>query len=274
MLLAALVLAASSPGAVRADERADPASKTPSKTQASWSDDADGAVADEARAKHFFDLGKQAIASGRFAEARQNFEASLVRVPRVAAAFNLAIAYRGIGMPVETAETLARIERGIYGPVREDRRVEIRRLADEARRDIAYVDLRVTGAGASAVLVRVDSQDAGTIEPSSALVLAVNPGSRGIHLQCDGYRAIDKQVSPKPGEKLAIAFLLVPVPKVEPTHVAQRSSVFASPWFWLGAGVVVAGAAVTTVAVVSSSGTRDPVNDPTFGVTPTSSRFR
>ncbi len=241
--------------------------------QSPWSADSEGAIADEARAQRFFELGKQAIASGRFAEARQNFEASLVRVPRVAAAFNLAIAYRGIGMPVESYETLTRIERGIYGPVREDRRDQIRQLAKEAQHDIAYLDLRVTGGGASSVLVKIDGQDVGTLDPTGTLVVPLNPGSRSLRVSGEGLQPIDKQVNPKPGEKLTLSLLLVPVPADDRTRSVERSSVLQSPWFWLGAGVVVAGAAVTTAVVVSSSGTRDPVSDPTFGVTTTSVRF-
>jgi hypothetical protein len=221
----------------------------------------------EVHAERSFDLGKQAIVAGRFADARQHFEASLARVPRVAAAFNLAVAYRGLGMPVETLETLARIEQGIYGAVREERREQIQKLSEEARRDIAHLDVHVTGAASASV--QIDGRDVGVVERSAPLVVPANPGLHAIHVSAEGMRPIDESASVKAGERRVLTLSLTPAPRGGAPAPERRASVFRSGWFWLGAGVVVAAGTIATVYVATSPATRDPVSDPTFGVTPT-----
>lgn len=252
---------------------AEPSAKPPAGTQAPWGVESEGAVADEARAQASFELGKQAIVAGRFADARRHFEASLVRVPRVSAAFNLAIAYRGIGMPVETLETLERIERGIYGPLREDRREQIRQLSAEARRDIGQLDIHVVGP--ETALVRVDGVDVGTATRGAPLVVPANPGAHTVSARSEGYTSLERQASVKPGERAGLTFTLTPAPRPDlRTAEGQSGNVFRSPWFWISAGVVLTGAVVGTAFIVTAPTTRDPVTDPTFGVTPTTISWR
>lgn len=265
VVAAALALTVTSTG--RAEDR-------PSGTEP-WSTDTAEAQADEARAAQLFELGKQAVLSGRYADARRHFEASLVRVPRVSAAFNLAVAYRGLGMPVETLETLERIERGTYGAVRDDRRDEIRRLADEARREIAELEVRVHPIAAATALVRIDGQDAGTADTTRPLVVRLNPGAHGVVVQAAGRVTIDERVTLRPGERARRAFELAPLPIVDaggPEHA--RGSVLRNPWFWIGVGAALTGATVATVIATTRSGEHEPVSDPTFGVTPTAITWR
>src|SRR5512147_3037867 len=77
-------------------------------------DDAERGAAEE-QARQLFDEGKDAMAVGRFSEAKDRFERSLALVPRASPAFNLAVALRGMGRPKEASDVLTRLLGGEYG---------------------------------------------------------------------------------------------------------------------------------------------------------------
>ena len=67
--------------------------------------------------------------------------------------------------------------------------------------------------------------------------------------------------------------LLVPAGRTVKLDLdAPRGSILQRPWFWIGAGVLVAGGAVAVI-LATRSRERDPISDPTFGVTPTGFAF-
>lgn len=251
-------------GALTVSTTAAAQSARPSRSDAPWNEASE--TADEQQARRSFELGKQAIAGGRFSDARAHFAESLARAPRAAAAFNLAIAYRGMGLPVEALETLETIVDGAYGPVPADRLEQIRQLLDEARRDVCRLTITIGGAPPSvARILRVDGK-AGVSATDLPLTLRVNPGAHVIAVSAAGYVGIERRLELHVGESATLSLSLVPAPKQE---APQGRTIFSSPWFWVATSVLVVGAAATAL-VVSRPTTADPVQDPVFGVTPTS----
>jgi len=128
------------------------------------------------QARRLFEQGKEAIGAGRFAEAREMFQRSNELVPKASAAFNLAVALRGMGRPKESRDVLMRLLHGDFGKLPEDRRQQVEQLAEEARRDVST--LTVVARGAARIELRVDGARVADLVPNRALKLELNPGER------------------------------------------------------------------------------------------------
>ena len=79
-----------------------------------------------------------------------------------------------MGKPKEADDVLQDLRAGKYGPLPEDRRVQVDQLATEAQRDVST--LVVEARGAPEVEVRVDGVREGEIGEGQELSLRVNPG--------------------------------------------------------------------------------------------------
>jgi hypothetical protein len=163
-----------------------------------------GAGAD---AQQMFERGKDAMGVGRFADARECFQRSLELAPKASAAFNLAVALRGMGKPREADDVLQDLLAGRYGPLPEDRRAQVEQLATEARRDIAT--LVVEARGAPDVEVRVDGVREGEVGEGRSLTLRVNPGERVVTLAAKLRETLERTVVVAAGKSLRVNETLV-----------------------------------------------------------------
>jgi hypothetical protein len=155
-----------------------------------------------ADAQQLFERGKEAMSVGRFAEARDWFQRSLDLSPKASAAFNLAVALRGMGKPKEADDVLQELLAGKYGALPDDRRRQVEQLAGEARRDVAT--LVVEARGAPAIEVRVDGARIAEIAGGASLSVRVNPGERTLTLAAKGRDTLERTVVVAPGKSLRV----------------------------------------------------------------------
>ena len=158
--------------------------------------------ADQAEAKRLFEEGKEAMSVGRFSEARGRFKKSLELVPKASAAFNLAVALRGMGQPKEAHDVLQALLGGKYGELPKERRGQVQSLADEARRDVARLAIAVKGAPRASVLV--DGARMGDVRAGQKLTLDLNPGERVVTVSAKLRETVERRVTLAPGKAEAI----------------------------------------------------------------------
>jgi hypothetical protein len=160
----------------------------------------------EVEARELFDRGKAAMGRGRFDEARDLFQRSLDLVPKASAAFNLAVALRGMGKPKQSADLLARMLQGKYGELPADRRSEVESLAKEARADIAT--LQISARGADRIDVRVDGVLVSSITSGRNVSIQVNPGERVVTFSANKRSPVERRVSVAPGKSAKVSAAL------------------------------------------------------------------
>ncbi|MCK6535291.1 MAG: tetratricopeptide repeat protein [Polyangiaceae bacterium] len=165
----------------------------------------DRAAAEDA--KQLFEQGKVAMRGGRFAEARDRFQRSLERSPNPSAAFNLAVALRGMGRPKEAHELLLRLAAGGFGKLPDDRLREVQALAQDVGRDVAT--LRIVVTGAPSVEVRVDGERLGKVEKGRALTVRVNPGDRVVSLAAPLREPVEARIALGAGRTVLLERKLV-----------------------------------------------------------------
>jgi hypothetical protein len=154
------------------------------------------------QARKLFEQGKEAISTGRFAEASEMFQRSNDLVPKASAAFNLAVALRGMGRPKESRDVLVRLLRGDFGKLPEDRRQQAEQLADEARRDVCT--LSVVARGAARIELRVDGARIGDLRESEALRIEVNPGERVVTFTAKLRDPVERRIVLAPGKAASL----------------------------------------------------------------------
>lgn len=167
---------------------------------------AEPSASDVERAKELFERGKSAMSVGRFAEAEGAFSQSLALVPKASAAFNLAVAFRGMGKPKEASEVLTKLVGGGYGQAPPEMLEQAEVLESEARRDIAT--LRVTQRGAVRAEVRVDGSPVGSAIDGHRLTIRVNPGARLISLSAPMRERLELTVTIAAGQTKPVSVAL------------------------------------------------------------------
>jgi hypothetical protein len=161
-------------------------------------DDAKGA-----EAQTLFERGKDAMSVGRFSEAERLFGQSVALVPKASAAFNLAVARRGMGKPKEAHDTLSELLAGRYGALPDDRRAQADELAHETEAEIATVIVAMTGSPTAEV--RVDGAKAGDIADGGSLTASVNPGEHVVTLSAKLRDSVERRLIPGPGRTTRVA---------------------------------------------------------------------
>ncbi len=137
----------------------------------------------EADARREFEAGTAALKTGRFAAARDNFRRALALVPKAASAFNLGVALRGTGEPVEAAQMFEALLAEAYGALQPAQREQLGVLLGETRAEIATLEVRVEGAPVAELKIdgrRVRDLVAGElhvqqVDPNSYVVRATAP---------------------------------------------------------------------------------------------------
>lgn len=163
---------------------------------------------EEARARELFVEAQQALETGRFAEARDLLEQSLDLTPNPGSAFNLAIALRGMGQPIEAVGVFDALLKGGYGSLAEPQRQQAEALRQEVAAEIATLEVRAPGP--REVHVRVDGQRAGRIVSGGMVSEPVNPGKRTVSVSAEGFEPQEQRVTIKPGATQAVRFKLKP----------------------------------------------------------------
>jgi hypothetical protein len=187
-------------------------------------------------ARRLFERGKEALRVGRFRDARADFERSLELVKKPSAAFNLAVALRGMGLAVEARRVLAQLLAGEYGELPAERRSAVKQLAREVRREIARLVVEIRGGPEAAV--RVDGEHAGSVASGRPLDMEVNPGRHVITLSARLYRTIERRVTVGSGRTLRLSETLalsaaarlatLIVSSEDPTHTVEIVGVAAA----------------------------------------------
>ena len=126
------------------------------------------------QARALFDDAREALATGRFATARDLLVRSLAIVSNVGSAFNLAIALRGTGEVRSAIQTFEALLAGEHGELSGDQRREIESLLAGARRDLGRLTVEVHGA--DAIELRIDGALIATAADGETVRTDVDPG--------------------------------------------------------------------------------------------------
>jgi hypothetical protein len=159
-----------------------------------------------ADAQSLFERGKDAMSVGRFSEAERLFRQSVELVPKASAAFNLAVARRGMGKPKEAHDTLVELLAGRYGPLPDDRRSQAEELARETEGEIATIVIGMKGSPTAEV--RVDGTRVGDMADGGTLSAAVNPGEHVVALSAKLRDSVERSVVVAPGKTARLATTL------------------------------------------------------------------
>jgi serine/threonine protein kinase len=138
---------------------------------------------DEALARRWFDEGRHALSTGRFAEARDLFRQSLEKVPKVGSAFNLAVALRGTGESMAAVAVLDRLLAKELGPLQKAQREEAEALRRQTQAEIGVVLLR--DPSPPNLNLKLDGIEV-TPDPSGAIL--VDAGSHRIEASAPGHQ--------------------------------------------------------------------------------------
>ena len=193
--------------------------------------------------RRLFEEATVAFGEGRLAEAQGLFRAAIERYATTSAAYNLAMAHREAGDYTTCLELLLQLLEGRFGSLPPARREEVKVQRERVRRWLAGVRVHL-GGGAPVATVRLDGRLVGQARPDQPLDLDVNPGEHFVSAQVEGGSPQDRRVEVTRGEQRALRFDLEPPPE------AERASLWTSPWLWVGAGLVIAGAVVGAVLAV------------------------
>lgn len=228
-----------------------------------------------AAGRALFEAAMEFVDQGDYAQAADRFERSLELRFSPVVAYNLSTTLIELERFVEASERLREILRAEEAPA------EIREVAQE-RLDfvtsrIGQLTIRVRGS-ADTVEVR-----RGGLVVADALIgvpQPVDPGVHAITLHRDGEELVRREVTVTAGQSAEVT-LEAPAPPepdpVEPpspeatartaapvasepvpTPAAGESSIFESPWLWLGVAVVIGGAIAT--ALLLGGGEPEPHN--------------
>ncbi|MCA9581331.1 MAG: hypothetical protein KC416_06020 [Myxococcales bacterium] len=205
------------------------------------------------RAKKLFEDGNAVLNQGRFAEARDLFRSSLALVPRASTAFNLAVALRGTGESTAAVVELEVLLAGKMGALPPDKRDEVKRLLEQVRADLAT--LHIEACGAKDLVVRINGEIERDVVPCRPFRKTVDAGRYTVTVSAPRAETGERNVVLNRGGVVRVDI------RIEQRE-EEETSLLTSPVFWIGAAVVVAGAATATVLLTtgdSASPTTDPV---------------
>ncbi len=157
-----------------------------------------------AAARESFDQGKAAAEVGRFSEAAGHFRRSLELVPKPSAAFNLAVALRGMGQPREARDVLDELIAKKYGAPPQAMLPEARRLRKEVAASVSRLVVTLSGAERAQVSVDGERHD----YSGRALSLEVNPGAHVVSAAAKSYLPAERKLTLAPGSRQRITLRL------------------------------------------------------------------
>lgn len=272
-----------------------------------------------AAARESFEQGKAAAEVGRFSEAAEYFRRSLELVPKPSAAFNLAVALRGMGHPKQARDVLDQLLAEEFGAPPEAMLPEARRLRGEVAASVSRLLVELDGTARADL--RVDGERHSY--RGRVLSLEVNPGEHVLSATAKSYLPAESKVLVAAGGTKRVVLHLELSPearmatlevvakerdarvgivgvgwgngsvtrRVEPGRyelwlrsdtgdrdssvtvrpgtryrvelTPDQTSLWAGPWPWIVAGVVVTGAVVGGYFLLRDPN-KEPVRDPEY----------
>jgi len=150
-----------------------------------------------------FERGREALAEGRFAQARQLLDQSLALAPNKAVAFGAALARERVGSFVAAEELLLALDGGDFGALDEVQRQRVAESLVSVRSQIATIELHAPP-GVESVTVTVD----GVQTPLG--VVRVDPGQRRITARAPGRGRWTTSIALPPGTHRRVELELEP----------------------------------------------------------------
>ncbi|MGE0792445.1 MAG: hypothetical protein AB7S26_42615 [Sandaracinaceae bacterium] len=190
------------------------------------------------RAEALFNRGMEALEGLRFADARDRFRASLGAYPNGATAFNLGLAYRGLGESRAAIEVWSGLLDGRYGELAGEQLEEVSRLVAEERTRLARLEVRTTVD--APLSVRIDGEDMDEIAPESRQIYVLDAGRHILVGRAEGFEVAERTVQLTAGEDERLTLTLAPQTRVD-------GAIYEEAWFWTVLGVLVLGGAAAGV---------------------------
>lgn len=204
------------------------------------------ALAQEEDARLLFEQGREAYGAGRYADARDAWVSAYESSGRADLLYNIAQAYRGLGLPVQELEFLQRFVAAvpITHPSRAPAQARVEAL--EARIADTFIVLNEVPADADVLLDGAPMEPQGTTRS-----LSVMPGPHQVVVVRDGYLPFHATVDAVAGRATSVTVRMEERP-VARAHQADG----ATRGLWLGGGALLAAGAVSGgVAFGQASGT-------------------
>lgn len=214
-------------------------------------------------ARRLFKEGVMEADRGRWEQAAELFRRSLSFRPSPVTTYNLASAYGRVGRIVEASDLLRSViwDSSATQTVRD----VAKSLLDSLMPQVGWLTVRVEG-DQNSVALTLDSRPL-TLQ-TLGIALAMDPGRHvlGIQRYCSSYETRLIHLRPGATHQEVISFRTIPMDAsiYAPTHgsvnakeprVAKtepKTHILSNPWFWVGPGVLVAGAIVTAIIWASS----------------------
>lgn len=207
---------------------------------------------EEARAR--FERGVAYIEAERWADAITELQRAREIRATPAVLYNLGLAYRAVGRSRDAVAAFRDFVAASSGAANPELMARVRAYLQELTAGIARLDLQVEPPSARVLLDGVEVQ---TRQPHE-----LDAGRHVIVAEADGYAAQTRALELGRGARESLRLRLVPlapprltvhaapplgVARPAPQSPAPEShGVLQSPWFWVGVGVVAAGAGVAT----------------------------
>lgn len=210
-----------------------------------------------AEARRLFDEGREALHAARLTEAKEKLRRSLELHPNAATAFNLVLAYRGSGEPLEATRVCERLLAGDYGELAGERRAQASDTCEAAAAEIAHIEARAEGA--ERIDLRLDGAAWTAVAGGEVARADVDPGRHVISASAAAHAGEERAVTVERGGTASVVLRVVP----EPT---EREGSPATWWIVAGAGAAVV-VGVIVAAVLLSGGDDGPqaIANPDWG---------
>lgn len=224
---------------------------------------------DVAMARDFFDRGVGFAQAREWDEAREAFARSYALAPRPSTLLNLAGAERRSGRFVAALESYRRFLHETPEAERELREEADAAVAELTQR-VARIEIQVRNL-LSTDVVKLDGTELRAASLGAAI--PIDPGAHRLEVVREGVVLRERSFESAEGGNDRVAIELPapledapaldsrPAGREDPIEADDGGTVFESPWFWIVAGVIVAGAAVGAWFLFR------PVEDPFVGNT-------
>jgi hypothetical protein len=194
--------------------------------------------------------GTAALQAGRFPEARDLLRQSMQHRAHTSTAFNLVVALRGTDDPLGAFRICERLLAGEYGAISPPRRAQARQVCDEARNEVATIE--VEAFGAEVITVRVDGEPAGEVGDGGTFQRRVNPGRRVVAVSAPGHAGDEQVINVERGGRAHVALRLISIATEGPPGGSSGDDSIV--WWIVGGSAAAAVAIAVIVGVVVSQG--------------------
>ncbi len=183
---------------------------------------------------------------GRYEEALSAYRDAFAIEPSPALLYNMGRAQEKLGRYAEALTTLEAFSAAAT-PELKARVPRLEGLMKDLRARIARLTIRANVAGAR---VYIANEPIGTAPFASPV--SVMPGTTELQVRADGYSLYAREVALDAGSNVVLDVVLTPAAGASNTSGESSSGpVTKQWWFWTGVGLVVAGGAAVTIAMLT-----------------------